>query len=196
MKRKSTRKESSILTSALELFSKQGFYNTTIADIAGNLNISVGGIYRYFPSKKNIAKASISLVTKKLARNLQYINNQKITTKEKILKFVTSYFEFTHKHPEMIEYFFKVYLSNRELFCEDDKCGFALAKEFIDEVERLINDGINNGDFREQNFYVSFSCIVGILGGMTFLKGEKVLETNMLKYSQEITNTIIHALEK
>ncbi len=193
--RKKIRKEISILSSALDIFSRKGFYNTSIADIAANINISVGSIYNYFPSKKKLARASISMVTKKLALKLGNINKQNISTKEKIFNFVQEYFSFTQKHPEMIEYFFKVYLSNRELFCEDENCGFELAKEFVDEVEILIKDGINKGDFRQQNFYVSFSCIVGILGGMTFLNGEKVLDDDITLYSQEITTTILNALK-
>jgi len=194
MKRK-IKKEVSIITSALDVFSKKGFYSTSISDIAKNINISVGNIYNYFPSKKKLARASISLVTKKLASKLREINNQEISTEDKILKFVKRYFEFTQKHPEMIEYFFKVYLSNRELFCEDENCGFALAKEFVDEVEILIKNGIDNGNFRKQDFYVSFSCITGILGGMTFLNGEKVLNDDITIYSKEITYTILNALK-
>ena len=142
MKRK-IRKEASIITSALDVFSKKGFYNTSISDIAKNINISVGNIYNYFPSKKKLARASISLVTKKLASELKEINKQEISTEDKILKFVKRYFEFTQKHPEMIEYFFKVYLSNRELFSEDESCGFALAKEFVDEVGTLSRAMLN-----------------------------------------------------
>jgi len=193
--KKKFKKELSILTSALDIFAKKGFYNTSISDIAKNINISVGSIYNYFPSKKTIARASISLVTKKLASKLRYINKQQISTEEKIYYFVQSYFEFTQKHPEMIEYFFKVYLSNRELFCEDEQCGFELAKEFVDEVEQLITNGIKNGDFKQQNFFVSFSCITGILGGMTFLNGEKVLDKEIKSYSKEISSIILNSLK-
>jgi len=193
--KKKFKKELSILTSALDIFAKKGFYNTSISDIAKNINISVGSIYNYFPSKKTIARASISLVTKKLASKLRYINKQQISTEEKIYYFVQSYFEFTQKHPEMIEYFFKVYLSNRELFCEDEQCGFELAKEFVDEMEQLITNGIKNGDFKQQNFFVSFSCITGILGGMTFLNGEKVLDKEIKSYSKEISSIILNSLK-
>ena len=104
--------------------------------------------------------------------------------------FVGEYFGFIQKHPEMIEYFFRVYLSNRELFCEDDDCGFALAREFVNEVERYVKDGIENGEFRDINFFVAFSSIAGILGGMTFLSGEHVLEDNINIYCDEVSETI------
>jgi len=134
---KKFKKKNSIITSALKLFSKKGFYNTTISEISKQMGISVGNIYNYFPSKKNLAQASIKFVTGKLAAELRYINAMDISQKEKIHRFVDIYFTFTQKNPEMIEYFFRVYLSNRELFCDEEDCGFSLAKEFIDEVENF-----------------------------------------------------------
>jgi AcrR family transcriptional regulator len=192
--RKKFKKKNTIILSALKLFSKKGFYNTTISEISKNMGISVGNIYNYFPSKKSLAKASIKFVTSKLASELRYINEMHISEKDKIYQFVKVYFIFIQKHPEMIVYFFRVYLSNRELFCDEEDCGFSLAKEFIDEIERLVNQGVENGEFKEQNFYVAFSLISGILGAMTFLNGELVLEEDLTIYLEDITNTIYKAL--
>ena len=192
--RKKFKKKNTIILSALKLFSKKGFYNTTISEISNNMGVSVGNIYNYFPSKKSLAKASIKFVTGKLAAELRYINNGDISQKEKIRQFVSVYFVFIQKNPEMIEYFFRVYLSNRELFCDEEDCGFSLAKEFIDEIERLITTGVEYGEFKERDFYVAFSLITGILGAMTFLNGENVLEENLNIYTDEIANTIYKAL--
>jgi len=188
------KKKNDILLSALKLFSKKGFYNTSIAEISGHMGISVGNIYNYFPSKKSLAKASIKFVTGKLAAELRFINAQKISPKEKIINFVSVYFNFIQKNPEMIEYFFRVYLSNRELFCDDEDCGFSLAKEFIDEVENLIHSGEVIGEFKKQDFYITFSLISGILGAMTFLSGEGVLEDDLNVYIDNVSSTIYRAL--
>lgn len=177
------------------MFSKKGFYNTKISDIAESMDMSVGSFYKYFPSKQNLARASITFVTKKLASNLRNINNQDVSQKDKIHKFVESYLNFTQNHPEMIDYFFRVYLSNREVFCENNDSGFSLAKEFVDEIERLVNDGIKVGEFKNQNFHVAFSSIVGILGAMTFLNGEGVLEKDIKQYTTEITKVIFNSLQ-
>jgi len=192
--KKKFQKRNTIILSALKLFSKKGFYNTTISEISKNMDISIGSIYNYFPSKKSLAKASIKFVTGKLATELRFINNQTISQKEKIRQFVNVYFVFIQKNPEMIEYFFRVYLSNRELFCDEEDCGFSLAKEFIDEIEKLINDGIILEEFKEIDFYVTFSLISGILGAMTFLSGEHVLKSDLSIYTNEVSNTIYKAL--
>lgn len=142
-----------------------------------------------------MARAAITFVTKKLALSLNYINNKEISQKEKIYLFVSEYFGFIQKYPEMIEYFFRVYLSNRELFCEDDDCGFALAEAFINEIQRYVQDGVDSGEFRDKTFFVAFSCIAGILGGMTFLSGEHVFEDELDNYCEEVAESIYNSLK-
>jgi TetR/AcrR family transcriptional regulator, repressor of fatR-cypB operon len=46
----------SIMTKALELFSKEGFYQTTMPSIAEKIGMSVGNLYNYFTSKEMLAK--------------------------------------------------------------------------------------------------------------------------------------------
>jgi len=188
------KRENSIITSALKMFSNKGFYNTTISAIAKNIGMSVGNIYNYFPSKDSLAKASIVFVTKKLAKILNNINNQSLSSKEKVELFVERYLSFVQEYPEMIDYFFRVYLANREIFCDEDDCGFKLAKDFIDEIEKLISNGVKSGEFVEQDFYIAFSSLTGILGGITFLKGEHVLKKDIKLYSHELSTTICKAL--
>ncbi len=189
------KKQNKIIETALNIFSKRGFYNTTVSQIADDLEMSVGNFYNYFPSKKSLARAAIVFVTRKLAITLRYINNQNISSNKKISLFVREYFSFIQKHPEMIEYFFRVYLSNRELFCEHEDCGFSLAKEFIDEVQTLFEDGVRNKEFCEKDFFIAFSSIAGILGGMTFLNGEHVLIDEIQSYCDEVAKTICHSLK-
>ncbi len=189
------KKQNRIIETAIKIFSTNGFYNATISQIASNLNMSVGNFYNYFPSKKSLARKSIVFVSKKLATNLRYINDQDLPSYDKIFLFVENYFDFLQNYPEMIEYFFRVYLSNREIFCENDRCGFSLAEDFVNEVKRLLQDGIKNEEFSQKDFFISFSCIAGTLGGITFLKGEHVLEDDINIYREGIAQSIYNALK-
>ncbi len=187
-------KKSFILLSALRLFAKKGYHSTKIADIAKDLDISVGSIYDYFTSKKSLAKACIKYATHKLATSLKEINDKNISQKEKIKLFVQDYFLLAQANPEMIEYFFRIYLSNREIFCDEDDCGFALAKEFVNEVRRLVEDGVKKNEFKEHSFCIVFSSIMGILCAMTYLEGENALEKELVLYTHDIANAINRVL--
>ncbi len=188
------KKENLIISSALKMFSKNGFYNTKVADVAKSIGMSVGNFYNYFPSKNSLAKSSIVFVSKKLAMKLKYINEQEISSKQKINLFVKSYLVFLTKHPEMINYFFKVYLGNRELFCENEDCGFEFAKEFVDELKKMIDNGIEKKEFVNQDFFICFSCIAGILGGITFLNSENVLDKDLEFYVDSLSISIYKSI--
>jgi len=187
-------KKNSIIENSLKLFSQKGFYNTTIPDIAKAMKMSVGNMYNYFSSKEELAKYAIKYSTNILASELREINHMDISSKEKVFLFTNRYFENVKDSPEVVEYFLRVYLSNREVFkqgCE----GFLCVGEFVTEVMILLDEGAQNKEFREQDFFPAFAMIMGSLGGFAFLSGEAVLDKDLLEYSDSIADNIYRALK-
>ena len=104
------------------------------------MKMSVGNMYNYFSSKEELAKFAIKYSTNILAEELKEINQLDVSSKEKIYIFVKRYLENVQNSPEVIEYFLRVYLSNREVFkqgCE----GFLCVGEFVTEVMILLEEG-------------------------------------------------------
>lgn len=187
-------KKNNIIQSALKLFSKKGFYNTTIPDIAKAMSMSVGNMYNYFSSKEELAKFAIKYSTNILADELRTVNNMEISSKEKLFLFTHNYLKNVQESPEVIEYFLRVYLSNREVF--KDGCeGFLCVGEFVTEVMIFLDDGAQNKEFREQEFFPAFGMLMGSLGGFAFMNGEGVLDKDLLEYSDSIAENIYRALK-
>jgi len=118
-------KRESIIQTALQLFSSNGFHKTTIPDIAKKLGMSVGNLYNYFSSKDILAQEIIKYTSEILGAKIREVNALDISAQEKIRKIVEIYFMMAKEKPEMIEYFLRVYLSNREVFssgCEGMIC--------------------------------------------------------------------------
>ncbi len=187
-------KKNSIIESALKLFSQNGFYNTTIPDIAKSMKMSVGNMYNYFSSKEELAKYAIKYSTNIIAKELRDVNNMDISSKEKLFVFTRKYFENVKKSPEIVEYFLRVYLSNREVFAQGCE-GFLCVGDFVTEVMILLDEGAQNKEFREQDFFPAFGMFMGALGGFAFLSGENVLEKDLLEYSDAIADNIYRALK-
>lgn len=187
-------KKNTIIENSLKLFSKNGFYNTTIPDIAKSMKMSVGNMYNYFKSKEELAKYAIKYSTNVLAKELKAINQMDISSKEKIFIFTKKYLQSVKKSPEVIEYFLRVYLSNREVFAEGCE-GFLCVSEFVTEVMILLDEGAAKKEFRQQEFFPAFAMIMGALGGFAFLSGEKVLDKDILTYSDEVAENIYRALK-
>ena len=190
--KKQQRKED-IMQGALELFASKGFYNTTIPDIAKALKMSAGNMYNYFKSKDILAKEIISFISKYLGSELKKINEKDITTQEKTRQIIEIYFKIASIKPEMIDYFLRIYLSNREVF--KDGCeGMICVNEFVTEIMIYFEEGVKKGDLRDQDFFSAFGLFMGYLGGMVFLKGENILPKDLNDYIDDISYNVYRAL--
>lgn len=186
------RKES-IIEMALKLFSEKGFYATTIPDIAAKVGMSVGNFYNYFSSKDILAKELILHISDYLGHHLRAINESGENTKVKVAAIVAMYFSMATEHPEMIEYFLRIYLSNREVFGEGCE-GMACVASFMTEMMIFFDSGVASGELRNQDFFSAFGLFMGYLGGMVFLLGEKILPEPLAYYEVSIAENIYRAL--
>ncbi len=191
---KKEKKRESIINISLELFSKYGFHKTTIPDIAKALNMSVGNLYNYFKSKEILAQDAIIYTSNYLGSKIKDINIQDISAKEKIKKIVEVYFKIAQDKPQMIEYFLRVYLSNREVF-KDGCSGMACVSGFVTEIMIFFESAVESGELRDQDFFSAFGLFMGYLGGMVFLKGEDILPQEIDFYIEDISVNIYNALK-
>lgn len=180
---------------ALELFAKQGFYTTTIPDIAKAINMSVGNMYNYFKSKDILAKEIIKFISSYIGKKLRQINESDLSTKEKTKQIVKVYFQTAKLKPEMIDYFLRVFLSNREVFKEGCE-GMICVNDFVTEIMIYFEEAVKCGDFKDQDFFSAFGLFMGYLGGMVFLKGENILPKELDDYIDDISENIYKALQK
>ena len=183
-----------IMDMALKLFSKEGFFEVTIADIAKALDMSVGNLYNYFSSKDALAKELILYISKILGSKIREINYKNISSKEKIEEIVKFYFQTAKARPELIEYFLRVYLSNREVFkngCE----GMVCVSPFVTEIMVFFEEGVRSKELRDQDFFSAFGLFMGYLGGMVFLMGEGMLPNDIEFYTKDISENIYRALK-
>jgi len=187
-------RKTNIISAALKLFSEKGFYITTIPDIAEKVGMSVGNFYNYFTSKDILAKELVMYISEYLGESIRKINDADISTEEKVYEIVSMYFNMADERPEMIEYFLRVYLSNREVF--GDGCeGMICVSPFVTEMMMFFNDGVESGDLHDQDFFSAFGLFMGYLGGMVFLFGEKILPEPLEWYKESISQNIYNALK-
>jgi len=97
------------------------------------------------------------------------------------------------KRPEMIEYFLRIYLSNREVFGEECR-GMVCVSPFITEMMLFFESGVERGELRDQDFFSAFGLFMGYLGGMVFLFGEEILPEPLTFYEDAIAENIYNAL--
>lgn len=60
-----------IMDCAMELFAQKGYENTTMSDIARELNIAVGLCYHYYPSKQILYKEALQAYAKNCTEDIK-----------------------------------------------------------------------------------------------------------------------------
>ena len=187
-------KKLEIMKTALSLFAKKGFYNTTIADIAKEMGMSVGNMYNYFSSKESLAKELLIYTSKKFGEEIRKINEMDISSKEKIRKIVELYFKMAKTEPELVDYFMRVYLSNKEIFsngCE----GMLCVSSFVTEIMIFFEEGVRRKELKNQDFFAAFGLFMGYIGGLAFLFREGILGKDIEEYINPVSENIYNALK-
>ena len=187
-------KKLEIMKTALNLFAKNGFYTTTIADIAKEMGMSVGNMYNYFHSKESLAKELLIYTSKIFGDEIRKINDMNISSKEKIKKIVELYFNMAKEEPELVDYFMRVYLSNKEIFsngCE----GMLCVSAFVTEIMIFFEEGVRKKELKNQDFFAAFGLFMGYIGGLAFLFREGILGKNLDEYIEPVSENIYNALK-
>ena len=141
-----------ILSAAECLFSKHGFFKTSMAEIANSTQFAMGTLYRFFKSKEEIY---ISLVEAKVEELIHLLEERVATCKtatEKILGVIQVKLAFADRNRD----FFRIYVSEWSGFEWTVKSAFGdrVWKRYeaqITLVADLVREGIRKGEFGKVN---------------------------------------------
>jgi len=134
-----------ILNAAEQRFAHYGYGKTTMAEIAGDIGMSVGNLYRFFKNKDAIALASSEkLLASKLGAGLQAATSE-ATTCGKLRAFLLARLRLAHTF----------FADNRHLFellefntCRHLDVLLAYEGKVIDAMAAMLEQGMQNGDIR------------------------------------------------
>lgn len=159
-----------ILSAAEGLFSKNGFFKTSMAEIAESAQFAMGTLYKFFKSKEDIY---ISLVESKVEEMLQQLEAAVQNTQpaeDKIREVIRVKLAFADQNRD----FFRIYVSEWSGFEWTVKSAFGdrvwkwyLAQ--IDLVANLIKEGIKRGEFRNVNPKDTSLALHGMLNSTIYV---------------------------
>jgi len=136
---------SKIIATAEKLFSEKGYDRVSMREIAETAGISKGLIYYHFKDKEalytELAREGIEALGSQLSQAIAVGK----TPKEKIRIFIRNFYELVSSKEQLIK------ILARELASEEGEVsGYILKQcdEMITKLTSIVQEGINNGDFR------------------------------------------------
>lgn len=114
-KREKEKRKNDIINSAEKFFFKKGFKETTMDDIANDLELSKGTLYLYFKNKDILLYEIVKIKLEKLKYKLKEAFDKNISGLENMHKIKLAYVDFVEKNPshlKSIVYFNKNIFNN------------------------------------------------------------------------------------
>ncbi|KAF0123380.1 MAG: TetR family transcriptional regulator [bacterium] len=184
-----------ILGAAKNSFSKKGFMNATIEEIAQESELSTGTIYLYFSGKEELYVSLIVETYDILIEELGEVLKQDVAPDELLVSIATTYYDFCENHPDhyrILNFIVNEHL-NLKLTPEltekiDDKTDIIFKM-----VSEVIKHGIGIGIFKQIDVWdvtsLFWSNIHGIIQTQTtidYLKGRTTDIESLIRKNIEL----------
>jgi AcrR family transcriptional regulator len=159
-----------ILLAAGRKFSENGFFKTSMAEIAEAAQFAMGTVYRFFKSKEDIYISLVEAKVEELLRLLEEATRDHVSAQEKLRAVIHVKLAFADQNRA----FFRIYVSEWSGFEWTVKSAFGerVWKRYlaqIDLVANLITDGIKSGEFRKVNPKETSLAFHGMLNSTIYL---------------------------
>ncbi|UCD79926.1 MAG: TetR family transcriptional regulator [Desulfobacterales bacterium] len=156
---KSLRKKM-IINAAIKVFHQKGYRSATLDDVANELGLTRPALYHYVSSKENLLSLIYLKALERFFAIIYEITGMDLSPPEKLRVFVRR-----HLHNIVIENLamFTVFFSEENQLPEEDFQKIRTEKrKFTRVVEKIIEEGIAQGYFREVNVRLQANAIIGM----------------------------------
>ncbi len=160
-KRSGEESRKKIVDAAIDIFSKRGYGEANIREIAAKAGISIGSVYLYFKNKEDLYKGILRDKRREMADMTTSVVEKAQSATEALSAFLKLYLDNALKHREFI------ILHVRDLgfsFDINEKRQFFLNQRKV--IEKILEKGISSGEFRKCNARDTAKLIIGSLRGI------------------------------
>jgi AcrR family transcriptional regulator len=159
-----------ILLAAERIFSQNGFFKTSMAEISEAAQFAMGTVYRFFKSKEEIYISLVEAKVEELLRLLKEASKNGSTAPEKLREVIRVKLAFADQNRD----FFRIYVSEWSGFEWTVKSAFGdrVWKKYVaqlDLVANLIKEGIKAGEFQNVNPKDTSLALHGMLNSTIYV---------------------------
>jgi len=158
-----------ILRAAEKIFAQNGFYNSTVAEIAKESEFAIGTLYQFFTNKEELYYTMMIEKFDLLYKTLQARVSENNTCLEKLRCLVEEVLSFIEQHVD----FFKIYTwelnvlnSNMNNQLKDQLVGKHFT--YIQLISDVIKEGFKEGVLRQGNAEDLSTALVGMMNIFSF----------------------------
>jgi TetR/AcrR family transcriptional regulator, fatty acid metabolism regulator protein len=187
-------REKNIIEAALKVFSRNGYADTRMADIAREAGMSYGLIYHYYENKEKLFDAIVEDWWAGFYQELETLKNSAVSTEDKIVGIIRYLLGVYAEKPDQISIF--VTEVSRGFVYHAHAKGKSKFSRLFDLCREIAEEGQKNG-FLRADIHAHYLAYVFLGAIDTFLSimilgGEKMTPAREKRISDGITKIFLH----
>jgi AcrR family transcriptional regulator len=161
--RADTERVTQILTSATELFRKNGYHGTSMRDIGEATGMNKGNIYYYFENKEAILFHLVHSTIQEMVRGLRAIESMAIPARARLELAVQHHIRFSTERQGVL-----ALLVTETRFLGEARRSqiMEVANEYKGLLKRIFHQGMRGGEFRQLDPSLATLAILGMCNWM------------------------------
>ncbi len=177
----STNARDKVIATALELFTRKGYFNTSMRDITRESAVSTGSIYHYFKDKEGVAAALYQGLIDRMREELELIMHSHETAHDQCRAVISLLFEITEAEPEVMT--FMLYVKHREFL--PNQRPVCSSKPF-EMMRGMVERGMQRGEIAQCDVLAASSCLFGGAIRMITSALDGILDKPLGEYFDEV----------
>lgn len=159
-----TRTEEAIRAAAVDLIAAHGFAAVTLRELAKEVGIQAGSLYRYYPSKNDLL---LTIMVKHMEDVLESWHSEKPQTTDPLAR-LHAFIDFhVRYHARKQKEVFVGNMEIRNLLPEHHRIVAGLRHEYENELTVILQDGVGCGKLTVPDIKVATFAILAMLTGLT-----------------------------
>ena len=169
-----------VLDTALQLFTRRGYFNTSMRDITRESGVSTGSVYHYFKDKEGVAAALYQQLLERMQWELEQIEARHASAHDRCRAAVELLFSICQREPQVMA--FMLYIRHREFLPNERP---VCSSRPFEMMRRMVEDGMQRGEIRAMDALAAASCLFGGPIRLVTLALDGMLERPLGDYLEE-----------
>jgi len=170
-----------VLATALDLFTRKGYFNTSMRDITRESGVSTGSVYHHFRDKEGVALALYQSLIARMRCELEQIMACHDSAHDQCRAVVELLFRITEQEPAVMS--FMLYVKHREFLPEELP---VCSSEPFELMRTMVHRGMERGEIERGDLLVASSCLFGGAIRMVTARLDGLAEQPLEHYLEEV----------
>lgn len=181
-----------IFNTAVKLFAEKGYDNTNIEEITAVAGVAKGSLYYHFSKKEDIFDLVLEEGEKLLKNSIEIKTRNCTTALEKIKALIMIQIKITVNYEDFLNVVLSQIWGSES---KNIKCKKAIYK-YINVIEKIIEEGIQNGEFYDGDVEALASGIFGVSCSSLIYRQKLERNVDIEKVYNGFIDTVVRGLCK